>query len=627
MEAANPELSEGEVVDEAQNDGPLDTSATTTIGVPDGDGEPKAKKPKLDSSTEVTDRSTDGDQGDWESALTKRQLKKRKKNRQREKRIHQDLENKYAASVCNQSADSNCLGDRQAEVVVHLVQIVSGQQPNRAMLQKIKTLEFQGVVSHLVTGLPRLSEPLRMRGDTADLCSNYRVVVVWMSMISSDFFRNHNQHFEKVKKLGPCVMFDIEHPGSSRFVKLGLENFMMLANSDASSAHPVPEPPKPAPKPRWEYLFSMAALTDNDFPNPSQQGGVDQQGRDISTYCSILEWPEGEVCDSTHVSATKGEAEETMPMFAVDCEMVETKTGSELARISIVNEALECIYDTYVKPEFPVLDYRTRYSGLSKETLEGVTTTLQDVQAALLSLLPPNSILVGHSLENDFHAMKFRHPFVIDTSCIFTPLATPTVKPGLRKLCKELLSEDIQNSDCGHNSIEDATTCMKLVHLKLLEGDSCKIAFNEIVPSIFTDYRTRGCTTGIVDKDTVIRHFGKGSSISVEVKTDEEAVLQSSEVISQSKFTFIQLHGMEHLLKSDHGGNFDKIEAAAQQMDSHVCQLVERCPPKTVVFVVSGSSDIRKVRKIQQQDVPNPQHLKQQVMLARTGCVVGFVVS
>lgn len=603
------ELSEGEVVDE-----PLNTS--TTNSEPGGDVEPKTKKRKLEASAD--------DDGGWETALNKKQRKKMIKNRQREKKIHQNLEDKYAASASSQVSDSTHLVARQAEVIACLVRIVSREQSNRAMLQKIKTIQFQGVISHLVTGSPLLDEPLG--GNAEELRSDYRVVVVWLSMISSDFFRNHTKHFMEVKKLSPCVMFDIEHPGSTRFVKLGLENFMMLAsNDDGSTLSAVPKTPKPAAKSRWEYLFSMNELSDNDFPNPAQQDGVDQQGRDISTYCCIVEWPECEVCDTTHVSAAKGEAD--MPIFAVDCEMVETRVGSELARISIVNEALECVYDTYVKPECQVLDYRTRYSGLSEDILEGVTTTLQDVQAALPSLLPSNSILVGHSLENDFHAMKFRHPFVIDTSCIFTPLATPTGKPGLRRLCKELLSEDIQNSDKGHDSIEDATACMKLVHLKLKKGVSCKIAFNVISPSIFTDYRTRGCTTGIVDKDSVIRLFGRGSSISKEVKTDEEAVSQSSEVISQSKFTFIQLHSMEYLLKSENGTDSEKIAATAQQIDTNVCKVVEGCPPKTVVFVVYGSSDIRKVRRMQQQDIPNLQQLKEQVMLARTGCVAGFIVN
>ncbi|ESO05892.1 hypothetical protein HELRODRAFT_188219 [Helobdella robusta] len=49
------------------------------------------------------------------------------------------------------------------------------------------------------------------------------------------------------------------------------------------------------------------------------------------------------------------------PIFAVDCEMVETlKSQSELAWISVVNEGMECIYESLVRPEYPVTDYLTR---------------------------------------------------------------------------------------------------------------------------------------------------------------------------------------------------------------------------------------------------------------------------
>ena len=49
------------------------------------------------------------------------------------------------------------------------------------------------------------------------------------------------------------------------------------------------------------------------------------------------------------------------PMFGVDCEMVITTQGSELARVSVVTEGYEPIYDELVKPPNPVLDYVTRY--------------------------------------------------------------------------------------------------------------------------------------------------------------------------------------------------------------------------------------------------------------------------
>lgn len=314
---------------------------------------------------------------------------------------------------------------------------------------------------------------------------------------------------------------------------------------------------------------------------------TDTLGRDIGSYVGVVEWPECEIKDTPEVAASVRAAEgggdgsedgQEMPMFAIDCEMVETARGSELGRISIINEREECVYDTYVKPGSEVVNYRTKFSGLTEAILQDVETTLEDVQARLPSLLPPNSILIGHSLENDFHAMRFRHPFVIDTSCIFTSQATPTNKPGLRRLCKELRVAEIQNSEKGHNSVEDATACMKLVKLKLRKGPSCKITFNEISPSIFTECHIHGCSTAIIDKDSLVRLYGKGSHFSTEVMTDEDAVAKSAEIVPQSKFTFVQLHSMEYLLKSESGEDGNKIAEVADNLDSLVC-----CPALCVL--------------------------------------------
>lgn len=52
---------------------------------------------------------------------------------------------------------------------------------------------------------------------------------------------------------------------------------------------------------------------------------------------------------------------------AMDCEMVGVGTDgvdSILARVSIVNQFGQCIYDTFVKPTESVTDYRTHVSGV-----------------------------------------------------------------------------------------------------------------------------------------------------------------------------------------------------------------------------------------------------------------------
>lgn len=54
---------------------------------------------------------------------------------------------------------------------------------------------------------------------------------------------------------------------------------------------------------------------------------------------------------------------------------------------------------------------------------------------------------------------------------------------------------------------------------------------------------------------------------------------------------------------------------------------MEGCPSKTVLFVVCGSCDIKKVRSLQQQEFTDFNQLKHEVMLARTGHVVGVVIN
>ncbi|XP_015781521.1 RNA exonuclease 1 [Tetranychus urticae] len=162
---------------------------------------------------------------------------------------------------------------------------------------------------------------------------------------------------------------------------------------------------------------------------------------------------------------------ENSPLFAIDCEMCLAEGNeSVLTRVSIVDENYNLVLDTLVKPEVPIKDYITRFSGITKEMLDPVDITLSDVKKILKKIIPRDAILCGQSLQNDLKALKTFHPYCIDTSVIYNLSGSRGSKPGLKTLSSIFLEEKIQQGKRGHCSVEDARATMKLVNLKLKNG-------------------------------------------------------------------------------------------------------------------------------------------------------------
>lgn len=105
-----------------------------------------------------------------------------------------------------------------------------------------------------------------------------------------------------------------------------------------------------------------------------------------------------------------------------------------------------------------------------------VSTTLQDVQQRLLKILHSKTILVGHSLDSDLRALQMTHPYIIDTALLYPHPRGPPLKSSLKWLAQKYLNREIQKGHgttgqgAGHNSIEDARTCLDLLKQKCEKG-------------------------------------------------------------------------------------------------------------------------------------------------------------
>ncbi|KAL8812238.1 MAG: hypothetical protein Q9200_001179 [Gallowayella weberi] len=163
--------------------------------------------------------------------------------------------------------------------------------------------------------------------------------------------------------------------------------------------------------------------------------------------------------------------QEEIEILATGDRQVIRPTREGLARVSVLrasgsNEGLPFI-DDYISISEPVVDYVTKYSGVSASDLDpGLSVhplvPLKVAYKKLWLLLNLGCIFVGHGLTKDFRNINMFVPKsqMVDTVTLFYNPSRTKRNLSLRFLAWYLLKENIQSET--HDSIEDAFTALKL---------------------------------------------------------------------------------------------------------------------------------------------------------------------
>jgi len=327
-----------------------------------------------------------------------------------------------------------------------------------------------------------------------------------------------------------------------------------------------------------DFLMSLDELKENEYP----VSGNEEYKDCLDTKSWVI-------------------ATDPRKVLAIDCEMVESANGMELCQCVVVDWEGNALMNELVMPRREITTYNTQWSGVTAETLKGVTTRVEDIQVGLKKWITSSTILIGHSLDNDLRVLKLIHSRVVDTSVIY-PHNKEGFKYSLKHLANKYLKRDIQSGHgtSGHNPVEDAMAALDLVKLKVIKGPSLGVlSARPVKRGLAKTIRGLKRNMHVLGSPRVISRFKTdpvGLTLLPASTSNEMLLNQAPKIIGNPEMHLvwaqitIGLNGIEE----------DDVQ---ELVNNTITTLWKATPPKSLVVVHTGRRSLKRLKELRHAKV------------------------
>lgn len=345
-----------------------------------------------------------------------------------------------------------------------------------------------------------------------------------------------------------------------------------------------------------EMVASEHKLQDNGFPLKSDPNREKLSNEPRYKKFGMKDIPDEVIAECSELPE---ETEGALPVIALDCEMIETifngETRDELARLSAVDENGEVVIDEYFKPIGEVSDLRTHVSGITKENLEGATFMSNEGVKVLSKVADKRTFIVGHSLENDFRALRLFSDKAVDTSLIYNnePHYQYPRKPPLREVYKKYIGSDFRVEGKSHDSVDDARAALKVAQYALSNSVSM-VPGEPMMPELWKELQ-KGVNFIDVFSDHRITPYGDMEPEKVRAHLEdnpEERLKKFIEFVkeSDSEFGFAHFNGLGRC-ETD----YESEEKECLFYNKVLGETLAALPKNSMLIIYTGCGNLKRV--------------------------------